>query len=182
MDKWLRSKEFRDKFNFSSATLWRLVHLGNIQCKEMYGVKYFLDETVDLENKNGSNIIYCRVSDKSDKAELARQESMMRTYCVTNGIAPDEVITDIASGLDDSRAGYNDIIAKVIDGKVNTVYVSSKCRLVRMGFETIENIFAKHGTKIKVVNLSNESDYKSELKSDLAKITEDMISLIKYKK
>lgn len=64
MSKWLTSKQFREKYGVSSATLWRRKHVGTVQTKEMYGNIFYLDEeennNVNIDNRY--NVIYCRVS------------------------------------------------------------------------------------------------------------------------
>lgn len=58
MEKWLTSKQFREKYGVSSATLWRRKQVGSVQTKEMYGNTYYLDEeTVDTHETKHS-VIY----------------------------------------------------------------------------------------------------------------------------
>ena len=171
MDKWLSSKEFRTKYRISSATLWRRVHVGTVKTKELYGSTYYLDE--DPSNDASMNIIYCRVSNTKQQADLKRQETILREYCVSNGIIPDKVISDIASGMNENRKGLQELISLVKDGKVKTVYVSYKDRLTRFGFDYFVYLFNLFGTDIKVVNLTSEEDFQQEL-------TQDFISILHH--
>ena len=171
MDNWLSSKEFRNKYRISSATLWRRVHVGTVKTKELYGTTYYLDE--DPSSEASMNIIYCRVSNTKQQAELKRQETILRKYCVSNGIIPDKVISDIASGMNENRKGLQELIGLVKDGKVKTVYVSYKDRLTRFGFDYFVYLFNLFGTEIKVVNLTSEEDFQQEL-------TQDFISILHH--
>ena len=171
MDKWLSSKEFRNKYKISSATLWRRVHVGTVKTKELYGTTYYLDE--DPSSEASMNVIYCRVSNTKQHADLKRQENILREYCVSNGIIPDKVISDIASGMNENRKGLQELIGLVKDGKVNTVYVSYKDRLTRFGFDYFVYLFSLFGTEIKVVNLTSEEDFQQEL-------TQDFISILHH--
>ena len=171
MDKWLSSKEFRNKYRISSATLWRRVHVGTVKTKELYGTTYYLDE--DPSSEASMNVIYCRVSNTKQHADLKRQETILREYCVTNGIIPDKVISDIASGMNENRKGLQELIGLVKDGKVKTVYVSYKDRLTRFGFDYFVYLFNLFGTEIKVVNLTSEEDFQHEL-------TQDFISILHH--
>lgn len=171
MDNWLSSKEFRNKYRISSATLWRRVHVGTVKTKELYGTTYYLDE--DPSSEASMNIIYCRVSNTKQQADLKRQETILREYCVSNGIIPDKVISDIASGMNENRKGLQELIGLVKDGKVKTVYVSYKDRLTRFGFDYFVYLFNLFGTEIKVVNLTSEEDFQQEL-------TQDFISILHH--
>ena len=171
MDKWLSSKEFRNKYRISSATLWRRVHVGTVKTKELYGTTYYLDE--DPSSEASMNVIYCRVSNTKQQADLKRQETILREYCVSNGIIPDKVISDIASGINENRKGLQELIGLVKDGKVKTVYVSYKDRLTRFGFDYFVYLFNLFGTEIKVVNLTSEEDFQQEL-------TQDFISILHH--
>lgn len=171
MDNWLSSKEFRNKYRISSATLWRRVHVGTVKTKELYGTTYYLDE--DPSSEASINVIYCRVSYTKQQADLKRQETILREYCVSNGIIPDKVISDIASGMNENRKGLQELIGLVKDGKVKTVYVSYKDRLTRFGFDYFVYLFNLFGTEIKVVNLTSEEDFQQEL-------TQDFISILHH--
>lgn len=171
MNNWLSSKEFRNKYRISSATLWRRVHVGTVKTKELYGTTYYLDE--DPSSEASMNIIYCRVSNTKQQVDLKRQETILREYCVSNGIIPDKVISDIASGMNENRKGLHELIGLVKDGKVKTVYVSYKDRLTRFGFDYFIYLFNLFGTEIKVVNLTSEEDFQQEL-------TQDFISILHH--
>ena len=171
MDNWLSSKEIRNKYRISSATLWRRLHVGTVKTKELYGTTYYLDE--DPSSEASMNIIYCRVSNTKQQADLKRQETILREYCVSNGIIPDKVISDIASGMNENRKGLQELIGLVKDGKVKTVYVSYKDRLTRFGFDYFVYLFNLFGTEIKVVNLTSEEDFQQEL-------TQDFISILHH--
>ena len=171
MDNWLSSKEFRNKYRISSATLWRRVHVGTVKTKELYGTTYYLDE--DPSSEASMNVIYCRVSNTKQQADLKRQETILREYCVSNGIIPDKVISDIASGMNENRKGLQELIGLVKDGKVKTVYVSYKDRLTRFGFDYFVYLFNLFGTEIKVVNLTSEEDFQQER-------TQDFISILHH--
>ena len=171
MDNWLSSKEFRNKYRISSATLWRRVHVGTVKTKELYGTTYYLDE--DPSSEASMNVIYCRVSNTKQQADLKKKETILREYCVSNGIIPDKVISDIASGMNENRKGLQELIGLVKDGKVKTVYVSYKDRLTRFGFDYFVYLFNLFGTEIKVVNLTSEEDFQQEL-------TQDFISILHH--
>ena len=51
MEKWLTSKEYRQKYNISAAVLWDRVNVRKtIQSKIINGHKYYLDEYSEIKN------------------------------------------------------------------------------------------------------------------------------------
>jgi len=64
------------------------------------------------------------------------------------------------------------MLDEIIQGKINTVIISYKDRLSRVGFELFSHLFAKFGTKILVV-----SEVGSE-KLDSQEIFEEIVSLL----
>jgi len=72
------------------------------------------------------------------------------------------------------RQDFNKLIELIIKGEIELLIIENKDRLVRFGFELLENIFKYFGTKIIVINdsLSNKT-YEQEL-------TDDLIYIIHY--
>ena len=174
MEQWLTSKQFREKYGISVATLWRRTNIPNtVKTKVLYGTTYYLDEEASSykEEAERINVIYCRVSNTKQKQDLEKQEQLLREYCVKNGTKPDLVLSDIGSGMKEDRKNFQRLITLVKEGKVDTVYISYKDRLTRFGFDYFDYIFNLFGTKIEVVNLTKEEDFQQEL-------TEDFISII----
>lgn len=96
-------------------------------------------------------------------------------FCLSNGIQPDEIYKEIASGMNDNRKELNRLIDDVISGKIQTVYISFKDRLTRFGFDYLKNLFARYDTEIVVLDNFEESN-----KSFQEELTEDLISVIHY--
>lgn len=92
---------------------------------------------------------------------------------ISNGIIPDTVYSDIASGMNEERKSFNELLNDIFERKIDTVYISFKDRLTRFGYSYFKNIFSKFGTKIKVLNLTDESSFQDEL-------TQDLISVIHH--
>jgi putative resolvase len=170
---WLTSKEIRDILKISPQNLYNYEKTGKIQVKVLHGKKFYLYQPNAQEESNKINIIYSRVSNTKQKEDLERQEKLLREYAVSTGHKVDISLSDIASGMNENRAGFNKLLKLVMEGNVNKVFVSYKDRLSRFGFDYFVNIFANYGTSIEVVNLTKEEDFQSEL-------VEDMISIIHH--
>lgn len=111
---------------------------------------------------------YCRVSSNKQKDDLERQVDNMRNYLIAKG-KPFEIITDIGSGINYNKKGLNELINKVLNYEVESVVVLYKDRLLRFGYELLDNIFEKHGTNIEIVDNTSETD-NEELVEDLIQI------------
>ena len=68
-----------------------------------------------------------------------------------------------------SKKGLDTLIDKVINKEVDKIVVLHKDRLLRFGFELVENICAKYGTIIEVVDNTPKPE-EQELVEDLVQI------------
>jgi len=80
-------------------------------------------------------IVYARVSSNKQKNDLIRQAERMSEFCIKNGWIVDQVITEIASGLNDARPK----LIKLLEQKDRIRIVSEhKDRLTRFGFNYLK--------------------------------------------
>ena len=80
-----------------------------------------------------------------------------------------EIITDIGSGINYNKKGLNQIIDMVTNSEVEKIVVLYKDRLVRFGYELIENLCNKFGTTIEIIDNTEKTD-EQELVEDLVQI------------
>lgn len=80
-----------------------------------------------------------------------------------------EIISDIGSGINYDKKGLNQIIDMITNSEVEKIVVLYKDRLVRFGYELIENICDKYGTTIEVID-NTEKIEEQELVEDLIQI------------
>ncbi|MEK7990727.1 MAG: IS607 family transposase [Thiotrichaceae bacterium] len=112
-------------------------------------------------------IVYARVSSLKQKKDLERQAERMQTFCVANGWIVEEVVTEIASGLNDKRPKLEKIL------KVKTpirLVVEHKDRLTRFGFHYIETLLNGE-----VIIANKTSSDKEDLMQDLISIITSMV-------
>lgn len=177
-EKLLKSSEVREILNVSNMTLYRLDRDGKLcpfkrtsrskRYKYSDVLKYMESNLEDLKEKR-IKIAYARVSSNKQKSELQNQILHLENYASGRGIIIDKYIKDVGSGINYNNKGLNEIIDLITSNKVDELIVSYKDRLVRFGFELIENIARKHGTKITVINLPSTSPEK-EIVDDLLTI------------
>ena len=80
-----------------------------------------------------------------------------------------EIITDIGSGINYNKKGLNQLIDLITNSEVEKVVVLYKDRLLRFGFEIIENLCNKYGTTIEIID-NTEKTEEQELVEDLVQI------------
>ena len=121
------------------------------------------------ENEIKKKVVgYCRVSSNKQKDDLKRQVENVSTYMYAKGYSF-EIITDIGSGINYNKKGLNQLIDMITNSEVEKVVVLYKDRLLRFGFEIIENLCAKYGTTIEIID-NTEKTEEQELVEDMIQI------------
>lgn len=139
------------------------------------GTRYYSQEQLNhflglkSEKQINKKIIgYCRVSLHKQKDDLERQIENVKTYMYAKGYQF-EIITDIGSGINYNKKGLNQLIDMVTNSEVEKIVVLCKDRLIRFGYELIENLCNKFGTTIEIID-NTEKTEQQELVEDLVQI------------
>lgn len=174
---WVSSKEAKQILHISPATLFQWKEAGIIKYKSLTKRKFLYDiDSIDPNICHSKkNVIYARVSNTKQKQDLDKQIEIIKSYMLAKGIKPDNIYSDIASGMNENRSSFNLLISDVINNKIDTIYITYKDRLTRFGFDYFRNIFSKFGTKIEV--LDNKEETNSNFQTEL---TNDLISIIHH--
>ena len=80
-----------------------------------------------------------------------------------------EIVTDIGSGINYNKKGLNQLIDMITNSEVDKIVVLYKDRLIRFGYELIENLCEKYGTTIEIID-NTEKTEEQELVEDLIQI------------
>ena len=136
--------------------------------------RYYLHEQLNqfygLKPKNTKKIIgYCRVSSSKQKDDLGRQIENVKSYMIAKGYSF-EIISDIGSGINYNKKGLTNLLELVDDDEVEKIVVLYKDRLIRFGYELIENLCTKHNTSIEIID--------NTIKSSEQELVEDMIQIV----
>ena len=139
------------------------------------GTRYYSQEQLNhflgLKTKNApvKKIVgYCRVSSNKQKDDLERQIENVKTYMYAKGYQF-EIISDIGSGINYNKKGLNRLIDMITNSEVEKIVILYKDRLVRFGYELIENLCDKYGVVIEIID-STEKTEDQELVEDLVQI------------
>ena len=111
--------------------------------------------------------IYARVSSRKQEDDLKNQISFLQKKYPKH-----EIITDIGSGINEKRKGYQTLLDNIFNGVVKEIVVAHKDRLSRFSFELIQQICKKFGTKIIIARKRNEPENPSN------ELAEDLMSVI----
>jgi predicted site-specific integrase-resolvase len=173
-------REFANLLGVSLSTLrnWdregRLVPLRTPTGKRRY-TEEMLHRALGLKrdrNPPGKVVLYARVSSAGQKPDLENQVAYLKEFAAGRGLTVDEILTDVGSALNYKRKNLLRLCDLVTRGEVKTVVVAHKDRLVRFGFEFFEQLFARFGCELVVVNRAEEGSPGRELAEDLISIVQ----------
>lgn len=172
----MKPKEFCKRIGVCIKTLERIEQRGEITPIRKNGRRYYTESMVDeylgikREKKVDRKVIaYYRVSTNSQKKEMKYQRESIENFSINAGIAVDEYLSDIGSGINFKRKNFLHIIDMIEKGEVSKLIITYKDRLIRFGFELIEERCRVNNTEIIVINLEKSSPEK-ELVEDLMTI------------
>lgn len=152
-----KPKEFSKLINRSVNTLQRWDRDGILTAhRTSTNRRYYTLEDYNkvmgievTQNKVYEVIIYARVSNNNQKDDLKNQIKFLKDYANAKGYIVSEVITDIGSGLNYQRKGFNSIL---YSNKKQKIIISSKDIFIRFGFEWFDKFLKSKGSEIEIIN------------------------------
>ena len=143
------------------------------------GHRRYNDNHVQLvmQNKIKSdkiNIIYCRESTKQQQNSLINQIDKCKLFALNKGLTIDKIIEDFGSGLNYNRKGLTELIKLITQNKIDNLIIYYKDRLLRFGFELIEQLCLIYSTNIIIIDDSESNKTKEQ------EFADDLISIIHY--
>jgi Predicted site-specific integrase-resolvase len=165
----LKPKEVCQKLGISYRTLQSYVKKGYIKPVILQSGKWRFREE-DVERLMGvvrkrKVVLYARVSSNTQKDDLINQVK----YLEENVKEYDQVITDVGSGLNMRRKGFLKLLRMILNNEVSKVVIAYPDRLVRFGFEIIEEVCKAHNCELAVLNKGDKTP-EQELIEDLISI------------
>ena len=141
-------------------------------------IRNFLGKPLLFDKDNKKVILYARVNSWAQKDELDNQIEALKQYTIASGQSFDDVWSDYGSGLNYKRGKLTKLVNLALSGQLDKVVITHKDRLVRFGYELIEDIFNKCGAQIVIINRSEKPDFIEELAKDLRSIVQDFYALL----
>ncbi|MGN5633001.1 IS607 family transposase [Streptomyces sp. AC154] len=108
--------------------------------------------------------LYARVSSHDQKKDLQRQTARLAQWAAKAGHRVVRVESEIASGMNGSRARARRLLA---DPDVTTVVVEHKDRLGRMNVELVEAVLAASGRRLVVLD---DGEVEDDLVRDMVEV------------
>ena len=123
-----------------------------------------------LGKSQSLNIVYSRVSSQAQKPGLVNQKDALEKFCAAQGIAIDEFVEEIGSGLKFKRPKLQSVLLSVMQKRVARLVVAHKDRLSRFGFDIFVDICQQNGCELIVMN--------QESLSPQAEIVQDLMTIV----
>ncbi len=175
MERLYKVSEVARMLNVSTVAVRKWIKSGKLRARRI-GKLWMIPES-ELKRFLGEKtreiraVIYARVSSHKQKKDgnLNRQIERLRSYCSAKGYKVVDVITDVASGLNENRNGLQKLFNAVENHQADVVVVEFKDRLTRFGFDYLKRYFESHEVKIEIIE-ETEKGYMEELIEDFISI------------
>jgi len=164
------SAKAKEYYKVADSTLRRWAREGLIPVETTQGKHYRylipsgIQEQSDNHKDSSPFVIYARVSSKKQEADLHRQVQFLKS------IHDDfTIVTDIASGLNYQRKGFQSILERLFKGDIKRVVVAHQDRFTRFGFDFFQWLFNQFGAVLESVERSTKSR-EEELLGDVMEV------------
>lgn len=181
----LTTKQVRENYNISRLTLLNWEKEGLIHpLKTPKGVRRYLKN--DLERLLGGKtsedflkkvILYARVSTKKQEAYLKNQIQRLEQQAKRLN-EPYEIISEIASGVNENRRGLKKLLNQIKEGRVKKVIIEYPDRLARFGYEYLKFILDTYGVELEIIHPKEMGELQKELAEDLIAIVSSFAARI----
>lgn len=114
-------------------------------------------------------VCYARVSSHDQAEDLKRQKEVLELYAAARGWTF-EIISDLGSGMNDSKKGLCRLINLILDGRISRLVITHKDRLLRFGAELVFSICESKSVEVVIINKGDECSYEEDLAKDVLEI------------
>ncbi len=173
----LTTKQVHESYSISRLTLLKWEKEGLLYpLKTPKGTRRYLKS--DLEKLLGGEaeedslkkiILYARVSTKKQEEYLMNQIYRLEKQVKLTG-QPYEIISEIASGVNENRRGLKKLLNQVKAGHVKKVIIEYPDRLARFGYEYLKFILDAYGVELEILHPKETGEIQKELAEDLIAI------------
>ena len=135
--------------------------------------------------ESGRNVVHGRVSRRAQRDDLRSQPQAMETFCLGSGLAVDEWLTEISSGLDFRRPVFRSLRERIGNRARGLLLLAHEDRPCRFGFDGFAYFAESHGCEIRVVNqpsLSPQAEWVEDLMAVVDSFSGRLSGLHRYRK
>lgn len=148
--QYIRLSQWAAQHGMHRITAWRHYNAGTLppelQPKKIGNIVYVL---ANPEATAGRTVGYARVSSAEQKSHLENQANRLWAYAGQNSILLDDVVSEVASGLNDKRPKLRRLLG---DPTVHTIIVEHRERLARFGVGMVETMLQARGGSLIVID------------------------------
>ncbi len=161
----MKLSQYAKKVGITYKTAWRWYKAGTLDAYQTPTGMVVVRDPQAEKPVTGRIALYARVSSADQKSDLERQVQRLRDYAAANGYQVAKEVTEIASGLNDSRPKFLKLLA---DPSIGTIIVEHRDRGTRFGWNYLTTLMEVQGRRIEAV-------FPNETRDDLVS---DFVSLI----
>lgn len=148
----MKLSTYAENLGISYKTAWRYFKDGKLDAYQTDTGTIIVRESV--EKANGV-ALYARVSSSDQRSDLDRQMERLQSYAIAKGYRIDKIVTEIASGLNDTRPKLKALLR---DTNIGIIVVEHRERLTRFGFNYIVELLAAQGRTVEVIFPNETND------------------------
>lgn len=148
-------KEWALEQGVHPVTAYRWYREGKLPVPARRAGRLILVDPVPKPGRLGRVTAYCRVSSADQKADLERQVGRVVAGATERGLAVDQVVTEVGSGMNGHRRKLTKVLS---DPAVDVLVVEHRDRLTRFGFEHLQASMGACGRRIVVLDEAETSD------------------------
>ena len=153
----MKLSEWSNQEGIHYQTAWRWFKDGKlpVPARQTSTGTILVDVPRDENTYDNRVVLYARVSSYDQRGDLDRQVARLTEWVTKEGMAVNEVVTEIGSGLNGRRKKLARILS---DRTITTIVVEHRDRLARFGVEHLEAAFSAQGRKIVVMDTDEVED------------------------
>ena len=132
-----------------------------------------LKQAFSMDNSADLIVCYSRVSTHDQKKDLVTQEQKLLSYAQQlHNSKPENIISisDLGSGLNYKKKGLKQLLNLILLGKVQTLIINHKDRLLRFGSELIFWLCQQMQVNVIILEAKKEITFEEELSSDVIEL------------
>src|SRR5271169_4920813 len=160
----MKLSTYAKQLGISYQTAWRMFRDGKLNAYKLPTGTVIVREDTS-EGTKQTVAVYCRVSSSENKSNLEPQKKRLLDYCAAKGYKVSKVITEVGSGINDTRKQWLSLLQ---DRGIGLIVVEHKDRFTRFGFTGYKTLLNNEGRDIEVVNEAENG--KEDLLQDLVSI------------
>lgn len=161
----MKLSQYAKKVGVTYKTAWRWYKAGNLDAYQTATGMVMVRDPQTEKPLTGRIALYARVSSADQRSDLERQVQRLRDYAAARGYQVAKEVTEIASGMNDSRPKFLKLLA---DPSIGTIIVEHRDRGTRFGWNYIVTLMEVQQRRIEAI-------FPDETKEDLVA---DFVSII----